>query len=90
MVEKPDDGAICAGFYAPALLPSRRTARWQRPRASILRDTAEVGTAWKKRSDKVQCISLVLDDPLLPAPLYANSYTREDGITVVLWNRADR
>jgi uncharacterized protein (DUF736 family) len=60
------------------------------PDFRILRDAAEVGAAWKKRSDKGQYISLVLDDPLLPAPLYANSYTREDGITVVLWNRADR
>ena len=35
-------------------------------------------------------LRLVLDDPLLPAPVHANSYTREDGVTVVLWSRTDR
>lgn len=56
----------------------------------ILQGNAEMGAAWKKRTDKGEYLRLVLDDPLLPAPVHANSYTREDGVTVVLWSRTDR
>ncbi len=60
------------------------------PDFRILQGNAEMGAAWKKRTDKGEYLRLVLDDPLLPAPVHANSYTREDGVTVVLWSRTDR
>ena len=57
---------------------------------AFLNDRTEVGAAWLKTGDKGEYISLQLDDPFLPATLYANSHQREDGTIVLLWNRQSR
>ena len=58
---------------------------------AFLNDRTEAGAAWLKTSEKgSDYISLQLDDPFLPATLYANSHQREDGSIVLLWNRPNR
>jgi uncharacterized protein (DUF736 family) len=52
----------------------------------------EIGAAWSKRSDEGRdYLSLKLDDPSLPAPIYANLFQDEGGETFsLIWSRPSR
>ena len=48
---------------------------------------AEIGAAWSKRSEEGRdYLSLKLDDPSFPAPIYANLFKGETDYTLV-WSR---
>lgn len=51
---------------------------------------AEIGAAWSKQSQEGRdYLSVKLDDPSFPAPIYANLFAEEDGETFSLvWTRA--
>ena len=57
---------------------------------AFMKDQTEIGAAWVKSGENGDYISLLLDDPFMPAALYANSYVREDGSIVLLWTRSNR
>ncbi|WP_430912262.1 DUF736 domain-containing protein [Methylobacterium sp. sgz302541] len=59
------------------------------PTHRIFLGKAEIGAGWAKRSrEERDYISIKLDDPSLPAPLYAGLYGEEDGKTFsLIWNR---
>ncbi|WP_066918809.1 DUF736 domain-containing protein [Methylobacterium sp. CCH5-D2] len=60
------------------------------PTHRIFLGKAEIGAGWAKRSrEERDYISIKLDDPSLPAPLYAALYGEEDGKTFSLvWTRS--
>lgn len=51
---------------------------------------AEIGAAWSKQSQEGRdYLSVKLDDPSFPAPIYANLFAEDDGETFSLvWTRA--
>lgn len=59
------------------------------PTHRIYLGKAEIGAGWAKRSrEERDYISLKLDDPSLPAPLYANLCADENGKTFqAIWSR---
>ncbi|MCY1640526.1 DUF736 domain-containing protein [Methylorubrum sp. SL192] len=60
------------------------------PTHRIYLGKAEIGAGWAKRSQEQRVyISLKLDDPSLPAPLFANLCADEDGKTFqAIWSRS--
>ncbi|MGN7126824.1 DUF736 domain-containing protein [Methylorubrum thiocyanatum] len=59
------------------------------PTHRIYLGKAEIGAGWAKRSQEERdYISMKLDDPSLPAPLFANLCADEDGKTFsAIWSR---
>ena len=53
---------------------------------------AEIGAAWSKRSNEGRdYLSIKIDDPSLPAPIYANLFEDEGGETFsLIWSRPSR
>ena len=51
---------------------------------------AEIGAGWAKRSSEGRdYLSVKIDDPSLPAPLYARLFAEEDGKThLLIWTRS--
>lgn len=60
------------------------------PTHRIFLGKAEIGAGWAKRSAEGRdYISLKIDDPSLPAPLFAGLFAEEDGRThSVIWTRS--
>jgi uncharacterized protein (DUF736 family) len=61
----------------------------------FLADQTQVGAAWIKQSENGDVgnesyLSFSFDDPFLPAPLYVNSYKRNDNTIILLWSRSTR
>jgi uncharacterized protein (DUF736 family) len=54
----------------------------------IFAGTVELGAAWKKtsREDRLY-LSCKLDDPSLPAPIYASLVEADDGEHRLIWSR---
>jgi len=49
----------------------------------------EIGAAWKKLSQSDRpYLSVSLDDPAFPAPVYASLLEQEDGTHILLWSRS--
>jgi uncharacterized protein (DUF736 family) len=67
-------------------VPCRRK---RRPQYRIYSQGAEVGAAWSKTSEAGNdYISLKLDDPALPAPIYASLFVDNEGDKYSLvWQR---
>lgn len=61
------------------------------PSHRIFLAKAEIGAGWSKRSkDGRDYISVKIDDPSLPAPLYANLFAGDDGKThSLVWSRSN-
>ena len=61
----------------------------QGPDYRIYAGAAEIGAGWKKTSEsKRDYISLKLDDPSLPNPIYASLFPAEEADTyTLLWSR---
>jgi uncharacterized protein (DUF736 family) len=58
------------------------------PDFRIFSGTTEFGAAWKKRSDKGnEYLSVKLDDPSFPAPIYASLVETEGGDLALIWSR---
>lgn len=61
------------------------------PTHRIYLGKAEIGARWAKRSSEGRdYVSLKIDDPSLPAPLYARLFAEEDGKThSLIWSRSN-
>lgn len=58
------------------------------PDHRILAGAVEFGAAWKKTSREGRdYLSLKLDDPSFPAPIYANLVEGEEGTHSLIWSR---
>lgn len=59
------------------------------PQYRIYSGTSEVGAAWEKTSESgIDYLSLKLDDPALPAPIYASLFADNEGDKYSLvWQR---
>ena len=60
------------------------------PHFRIYAGNVELGAAWQKRSEQDRdYLSVKLDDPSFPAPIYANLFDDEDAETFTLiWSRS--
>ena len=61
------------------------------PTHRIYLGKAEIGAGWARRSSEGRdYISVKVDDPSLPAPLYARLFAEEDGKThSLIWSRSN-
>ena len=58
------------------------------PTFRILAGATEFGAAWKKTSDKGNdYLSVKLDDPSFPAPIYASLVESESEDLALIWSR---
>ncbi|HMO31004.1 DUF736 domain-containing protein [Enterovirga sp.] len=58
------------------------------PDYRVFTGTTEFGAAWRKRSDKGNdYLSVKLDDPSFPAPIYASLVEAEGGDLALIWSR---
>jgi uncharacterized protein (DUF736 family) len=58
------------------------------PEYRIFSGTVECGAAWKKTSrDDREYLSIKLDDPSFPAPIYASLLEGENGEHRLIWSR---
>ena len=62
------------------------------PDFRILAGNVEFGAAWKKTSDRGEYLSVKLDDPSLPAPIYAtlSPVEGEPDNHALIWSRPNR
>ena len=69
------------------LTPVERTNE-KSPDFRILAGNVEFGAAWKKTSERGEYLSVKLDDPSFPAPIYASLVKIEgdEGFTLI-WSR---
>ncbi|WP_242096904.1 DUF736 domain-containing protein [Sphingomonas sp. CROZ-RG-20F-R02-07] len=58
------------------------------PDARVYAGTTELGAAWSKvsREDR-SYMAVKLDDPIFPAPIYANLVEGDDGSFNLIWSR---
>jgi uncharacterized protein (DUF736 family) len=70
------------------ILPNTETGGNQ-PAYRVFAGKFEVGAGWEKTSESSgrDYISVKLDDPIFPAPIYANLMEQEDGTFAMLWSR---
>lgn len=58
------------------------------PDFRVLAGTTEFGAAWKKQSDRGNSyLSVKLDDPSFPAPIYASLVETETEELALIWSR---
>ena len=58
------------------------------PDFRVLAGTVEFGAGWKKTSrEDREYLSVKLDDPSFPAPIYASLVEGEDGEQRLIWSR---
>jgi uncharacterized protein (DUF736 family) len=58
------------------------------PDYRVFAGSVEFGAGWKKTSrDDREYVSLKLDDPSFPAPIYASLVDGEDGKQRLIWSR---
>ena len=77
------------------IVPVGRKPSSEAPDFRVYGNGAEIGAGWirvGKSSDK-EYVSLSLDDPMLPRPLYANlgraAGQDDDDVFALIWNRSD-
>ncbi len=73
------------------LVPAERSSE-KAPDFRILAGSVEFGAAWKKTSDNDRdYLSVKLDDPSFPAPIYATliEVAGEEGLSLI-WSRPNR
>ena len=72
----------------PATLRKVEKANDQAPDFRIFAGQTEFGAAWKKTSrENRDYLSVKLDDPSFPAPIYASLVDAEDGYSLI-WSRS--
>ncbi|MBW4089869.1 MAG: DUF736 domain-containing protein [Proteobacteria bacterium] len=74
-----------------AFLPNENREAADAPAYRIFCGKTEVGAAWAKTSDRTgrDYFSVRLDDPSLPAPIYASLIAQDDGSHALIWSRRD-
>jgi uncharacterized protein (DUF736 family) len=57
----------------------------------ITANGVEVGAAWKRTSEKSDrdYLSVKLDSPFIPTPIYAALIHQEDGKSILVWSRSE-
>jgi uncharacterized protein (DUF736 family) len=71
------------------LIPDMGPGGTDTPDYDVMIDDVEIGAAWKKTSAKGNAyVSLRLDDPTFPAPLYASLLEGKDGNYALVWSRS--
>jgi uncharacterized protein (DUF736 family) len=91
---KQDDGTISGAIKTltlnvkiAVLRPAEKTND-QAPDFRIYDGAVEFGAAWKKTSrESRDYLSVKLDDPSFPAPIYASLVDADDGYSLI-WSRA--
>jgi len=71
------------------LVPDLRASGENAPSHRVLVGRAEIGAAWKKKSNEGrEYLGLKLDDPSFAAPIYANFFDDEDSEgPSLIWSR---
>jgi uncharacterized protein (DUF736 family) len=74
------------------IVPEANRVNDNAPSHRVFVGRAEIGAAWSKRSNESRdYLSLKLDDPSFPAPIYANLFEDEDGEGYsLIWSRGRR
>lgn len=74
------------------IVPEANRSNDKAPSHRVYRNGAEIGAAWSKRSAEGRdYLSIALNDPSFPAPVYANLFSDEDGQGFTLtWSRGRR
>ncbi len=71
-----------------AVIRPTGTDQEKAPDYRVFAGTVEFGAGWKKTSrEDREYISLKLDDPSFPAPIYASLVDGEDGKQRLIWSR---
>ena len=72
------------------IIPEAARANDTVPSHRVFLGKAEVGAAWMRRSaESRDYLSIKLDDPSLPAPIYANLFENEGGeVYSLVWSRS--
>jgi len=72
------------------IVPENSLVSDNAPSQRVYVDRVEVGAAWSRRSNEGRdYLSVKLDDPSFPAPIYANLFDDPDGETFTLiWSRS--
>jgi uncharacterized protein (DUF736 family) len=71
------------------IVPSELTGE-REPQHLVMAGTAQVGAGWNRTTgDGREYISIKLDDPSLPAPIFANLVPKGD-LHHLIWARPDR
>jgi uncharacterized protein (DUF736 family) len=74
---------------AKARITAAEKAKDNAPDYRVFAGTAEIGAAWKKTSENGgrEYLSVKLDDPSFPAPIYASLIEAEDSEFSLIWSR---
>ena len=72
------------------IVPETNRVSDNAPSHRVYFDRVEIGAAWSRRSNEGRdYLSVKLDDPSFPAPIYANLFDDPDGETFTLiWSRS--
>lgn len=91
---KQDDGSFSGAIKTltlnvkPAVLRPAEKSNDQAPDFRIYTGAVEFGAAWKKTSrENREYLSVKLDDPSFPAPIYASLVDADEGYSLI-WSRA--
>ena len=72
------------------LVPNDKGDNEKAPDFRVFAGQTEFGAAWKKTSrENRDYLSVTLDDPSFPAPIYANLVDAEEGYSLI-WSRRRR
>lgn len=74
------------------IVPTQDTSNTDLPTHRLYLGRSDLGAAWSKTSERNGAyLSIKLDDPSLPAPIYATLFADETGETFnLLWSRPRR
>ena len=74
------------------IVPEANRSNDKAPSHRVVRNGAQIGAAWSKRSAEGRdYLSIALDDPSFPAPVHASLFRDEDGEGfTLLWSRGRR
>lgn len=91
---KNDDGSFHGNIKALLfssdikLIPTNQTDNDKAPNYNAVAGDIDIGAGWNKISaNGNEFISLSLDDPSLPNPIYAGVFESKDGGYAILWDR---
>lgn len=69
--------------------PTTRATTRKPPDFRVQAASHDIGAAWKKTSEAGRdYLSVTLDDPSFPAPVYARLIEGEDGTHDLIWSRS--
>ncbi|MBP7703770.1 MAG: DUF736 domain-containing protein [Caulobacter sp.] len=81
---------LTLGVKAVTLKPEAPSDNDKAPDFRIFAGQTEFGAAWKKTSrENKDYLSVKLDDPSFPAPIFARLFDEDEGYSLV-WSRSNR